>query len=327
MILAPFVVFSRLLTVSGPEEFAVWGSAALTLNLVVAAMVLKLDANFMEASAAASQRRYEFMRRAQRGGGVPAIGLRSKPRFSLPRFPWLAGAGPVAWRQMLDLARGSSRILFLLPGLFGLVAPALFMSQKHAMPSPALVVMPIFVLGFLIHMVVPLGLRSDLDHVDTLKALPISSGAVVLGSMLPAVMYPSAIQFLLTGLLTALPKREWSSITVATVCFIIPFNLLLSSFDSVLVLLFPSSRRLVPGDFLAGARFMLIYLVKFLFLLATGAAAGFFVFLTALVSGDSEIAMGLIGWLVLAIEGAITIYMASLLLDRFDPSADTTEPE
>ena len=179
--------------------------------------------------------------------------------------------------------------------------------------------MPIFVLGFLIHMVVPLGLRSDLDHVDTLKALPISSGAVVLGSMFPAVMYPSAIQFLLAGLLTAL-GGEWSSITVATVCFIIPFNLLLSSFDSVLVLLFPSSRRLVPGDFLGGARFMLIYLVKFLFLLATGAAAGFFVFLTALVSGDSEIAMGLIGWLVLAIEGAVTIYMASLLLDRFDPS-------
>ena len=88
----------------GPRRVCRLGSAALTLNLVVAAMVLKLDANFMEASAAASQRRYEFMRRAQRGSGVPAIGLRSKPRFALPRFPWLAGGGPVAWRETLDFS-------------------------------------------------------------------------------------------------------------------------------------------------------------------------------------------------------------------------------
>jgi hypothetical protein len=323
-ILSPFVVFNRLICAGTAGQFLAWGTAALSILLVVVAGILQLDANFLEASLVASQRRYDWLQRVKRSGGVPALGARSKPRFSLPRFPRLRGAGPIAWRQMLQLLRGSGRLLFVVPAFVGPFVVVLAMHRQSDTPSAGIVVTMIMVLGFFITTIMPLGLRADLDHVDTIKTLPVGSGAIVWGSITSAIVYTTLIQLITAAGLTVLVGR-WTVAISTAVAFAVPVNLLMISSDSVLVLLFPSVRRFDPGDVLVGMRLMLVNLAKMLFVVLMGAIAGFYVFVAYAWLGEAQLALVLVGWIALLLEGIVTVWFAGLLFQKYDPSLHTSE--
>src|SRR5207247_2500464 len=62
VVLAPFDVFGRAL--AAPRlwpDFPLWTSLALGIDLLLLGLILKLDANYEEASYAASQKRYEML--------------------------------------------------------------------------------------------------------------------------------------------------------------------------------------------------------------------------------------------------------------------------
>ncbi len=319
--LAPFEVFSRLLQTHAGAELATWFAVALAMNAAVVVLILWSDANFLEASLAASQKRYELLQRARRGGGMPSIGLRSKPRLSLPRFPRLGGAGPVAWRQALDLLRNSARLLFVLPAVIAMGAPAV-MAGPHGL-TVSVIVLTFFV-SFLISTVMPLGLRADLHHVEALKALPVRPALVVCGSIAAAVLYPTIVQIAVLLLLTAI-SGQWPLASTLSACFVLPLNLLLVSIDSVLVLLYPSTRHVTAGDPLAGARMMLVYMVKYLYLLLAAIVPGLWIVAVNLAMGDSSDAIGVMAagaWMAMFVEGALTVWLASWLFARFDPSLE-----
>ncbi len=322
-VLAPFEIFSRLLQADTAGQLAVWGGAALGANAAVMVFVLWLDANFLEASLAASQRRYEWLQRAKRGGGVPSFRVRSKPWLSLPRFPRLGGAGPIAWRQALELLRNSGRLIFILPAVIVAAAPALFTGPQGLIGSIVIVV--VFI-SFLTSAVMPMGLRADLEHAEALRSLPLPASAVVWGSIASAVMYPTILQIAAVALLSAL-ARQWSLASTLAVGFALPLNLLLVAVDSVLVLLFPSTRRFAPGDFLAFPRAMLTYGVKFLYILVAGIVPGLYLLAVYLILGDSPVAMAAGVWIALVAEGAATVWLASLLFDRFDLSVETANEQ
>jgi hypothetical protein len=323
---APFVVFNRMICAQTGWQFAGWGSAALAITLTVAASILRLDGNFLEASLVASQRRYELMQRAIRGGGVPTIGARGKPRLSLPRFPRLGGAGPIAWRQLLQLIRGSGRLIFVVPALLGPLIGLLMARQTPGDPPLAMIISMTLLIGFLVSTIIPLGLRTDLDHVDAIKSLPIRSTAIVTGSVAAAILYITAVQLMATVAYSAV-LGGWSQSASLAIAFAIPLNLLLVASDSVLVLLFPSVRRFVPGDVLVGMRVMLVSLAKMAFALVAAGLAALFVALVWLVAGESLPAMAAAGWLVLSLEGIATIWAASALFAHYDPSSYGSESE
>jgi hypothetical protein len=101
---------------------------------------------------------------------------------------------------------------------------------------------------------------------------------------------------------------------------VLPVNLLLVAADSVLVLLYPSTRQFTPGDFLVAARMMLTYAAKMLFLLAAAILPGIYALVVQLLFGDA-IALTAGGiWIALAIEGAATVWLAAFLFRRLDPS-------
>src|SRR5262249_8752364 len=112
VLLAPFEVFTRVLFAERWfPELVGWGVGALAIDAALVAIVLKLDANYLESAATISQKVYERMRRAKLGGGVAMpVGPRAG-RLRLPQLPWLAGAGPVAWRQLLIVLRTSRHML------------------------------------------------------------------------------------------------------------------------------------------------------------------------------------------------------------------------
>ena len=166
--------------------------------------------------------------------------------------------------------RSSARLIFVLPAIIAMAAPA-FLGQKRSLAG-AIFAVTAFI-GFMISTIIPMGLRTDLQHVDALKSLPVSSGAIVWGSMASAVLYPTLLQIAIVVVLSAV-GGEWSWASTAAVCFALPINLLLTSGDSVLVLLYPSTRRFAPGDFLAGMRLTLSYVIKMLFVMLALGVAG-----------------------------------------------------
>ena len=89
-----------------------WGAGALAIDAgACSALVLKLDANYLESAATISQKVYERIRRSKQGGGIAMPVGAGAGRLRLPRLPWLAGAGPVAWRQLLIAIRTSRHLL------------------------------------------------------------------------------------------------------------------------------------------------------------------------------------------------------------------------
>ncbi len=74
VLLAPFNVYGRVITAQRVfPEMLQWAAAAVVMNAVLLALVVRLDANYLEAAAGAAQRRYERLRRV-RGGGAMALG-------------------------------------------------------------------------------------------------------------------------------------------------------------------------------------------------------------------------------------------------------------
>ena len=83
---------------------------ALTVDLVLLAVVFGLDAEYLEASASASARIYARLQRMRRVG--PSGAARGgKALFRLPMAPWWGGAGPIFWRQLTTATRGAGRLL------------------------------------------------------------------------------------------------------------------------------------------------------------------------------------------------------------------------
>src|SRR5262249_18381814 len=101
-----------------------WSLLALAVNAGLMALVIALDAQFLESAAAASERLYARLQQV-RAGGAAALGWRSagKVRFSLPSFPWWGGVGPIAWRQLVTAPRTRGPLMFVLI-LFGPVLMA-----------------------------------------------------------------------------------------------------------------------------------------------------------------------------------------------------------
>ncbi len=65
IILAPFDVFGRTIAAESlVPEFVLWAGTALAVNAALAAIVLWLDANYLEAAATVSEKRYELISRA-----------------------------------------------------------------------------------------------------------------------------------------------------------------------------------------------------------------------------------------------------------------------
>ena len=325
VVLAPFVVFSRLIAARTATELVGWGTAALAMVAGVAAAILMLDVNFLDASLAASRRRYEALERLKRSGGLPSLTARSKPRFTVPTFPRMRGAGPIAWSQALQMLRGSGRLIILLPALVGpFAAMGILASRRANEPATGIVIGMTMTIAFLISTIVPLGMRTDLDHVDTIKSLPISAQAIVWGSLGTAIAYITLVQLIaVVAISVALGSWTWgASVAMALAA---PVNLVLVGSDSILVLLFPAIRRFNPNDPLTGARMMLINLAKLIFVVLSAAVAAVAVLVAWLVFGDSLAAMAVAGCAAMTLEGLAMVWVAGLLFGRFDPSAHVAE--
>lgn len=316
-VLAPFEMFGRTITAETIPQFAGWGAAATAIVMLLALIVVRLDANFLEVSAAASEKRYELIQRARRGNPWAAIGGTGSKR-RIPQLPRWGGAGPIAWRQMCTALRGSRRLVFLLI-LFGAgsAVPMFVVSGRGHSATPLLAIAAPILL-FYLPMMLQFDFRGDVDRIDVLKSLPIRPLAMVIGQLATPIAIASVLQLTcIAG--AAIVERKVSWILIAVVACLLPVNLLVFALENLVFLLFPY--RMATGDLQSQGRTMLLVFLKFilLFLLA-GIAAG--VGGLAYLATESWIAFAAAAWTVATILALSILPLLCWAFRRLDPSTD-----
>ncbi len=323
-LLAPFEVFSRTILADRLfPDLLLWGGLALTIDLVLLTIVLRLDSNYLEAAAAVSQKLYGRLERMKRGGSMIALGTPRPPRWSLPRFPWMGGAGPIAWLQLSEVLRNSSSLLVFAVLMFalgsvlmGVVVPESSRSIAAASAGIGVVVYAtfFFAMFFFPH---------DFNRIESLKSLPLRSTAIACGELFGVVSLVTILQAVCFCLLAIWVKHSTIILIVAAL-FAVPFNLVLFAVESLIFLLYPT--RMIPNtpsDLLNVGRQMFSSLLKGMLLLGCyGTAAAFGGIAFALI-GFSAIAFATVSWVVLILEAVGLIYLIAWAFRRFDPSIDT----
>jgi len=272
VLLAPLKVFGRLFTATTWGEGLEYTGLALLINAVLLGVVFYLDADYLEAAAAKSQAMYARLQRLRKGG-VMALGTPGKTaRGAVPLLPYAGGAGPIAWRQMTTAIRNGRGMLLIMILLAIGVGPLLAKAKDNVSLSGSVV-------GVMIWMTLVVGawlrfdFRGDLDQIDHLKSLPVSSWGVAAGQVLTPTLLMTLCHLIVVGSVMGM-TRHLDGVLIAAAALCLPFNALLFGVENFIFLLFPTRTVASPADFQGYGRQILVFFAKgLLLLLAAGVAA------------------------------------------------------
>jgi len=291
------------------------------IDLFMLVVVISIDANYLETAATVSQRRYERLQRARRGGIHTSVATTA--RFHVMQLPWLGGAGPIAWRQLTGAVR-NSRTLFIVLGIIAILGGTFIMQHRGGSSSSleqffgTVAWMNVVFISML-----KFDFRDEIDRLDLLRSLPIRPAAVAVAELITPVLLMTAMQALLliavafsfTG---ARPFVLWAAI------FAVPFNLLLAGVENFLFLMFPlRAAGLIAGDMQLFGRQMVVFLCKFLLLIVALAIAAAIGTVGYILGNKSWPAFGAVAWLALSLIAIAMIPLLARAYSRFDPSVDT----
>jgi len=323
-VLAPFDVFGQAMTARGPAALAKSGLLAIAIDGLLLALVFVLDSAYAQAAIEASARRYAKIQRI-RGGAFLSIGLGKTSTLHLPAPPWLGGAGPVAWRQVISAMRSARGLMLLLLIVAVGAGPALAAaaaSGNSNQMAPLLIGMMLW-LTILIATMLKFDFRGDLDQMEVLKALPIRSAAIAIGQLLvPSFMLAALHVCVLLGAAHAIPAHRTAFLIACALA--LPVDLLLFAIENLIFLLFPSRPAAVsPGDFQVLGRQVVVMAVKVIALAIACLPTMFVAIFVWILSGRSAVALTLAAAPLILIEVAALVPAMAWAFDRFDPSLDT----
>jgi hypothetical protein len=242
-----------LATVSASSPLAWLANASLSLAILAAAVahICWLPVPYREAAIRASERRLQRFARMRSGGGAFGASA-SHPARRVPMFPHLAGAGPVAWRQIQELVRNPRGILLLL-SIVALVAAAAILIPLLRPGDPGLVVRMgrsgIFLVTYLPLLMgdnLACDFRRDLDRIGQLKSWPIAPLALAAGQIAPAAAFATAVQWIGVVVLAAVTAAIRPDVTLLILALMPVVSWIALCIDNLLFLWLPY--RTVPED-------------------------------------------------------------------------------
>jgi hypothetical protein len=325
VLLAPFDVFVRTITAERFfPDLVGWALLALLIDLVMVSIVIGLDANYLETAATVSQRRYERGRRARRGGmGLMSGSGRSGAGFRVKPLPWLGGAGPVAWRQLIGAVRSFRGLLILLAIIAASAGTFVFTRHGGKTAEVQMLGGVGIWMNVLFVSMLRFDFRDELDRMDVLRSLPISPAAIAVAELIAPVLVLTAMQVLLLAAAVGSGLARWP-FALAAVAFTVPVNVLLAGIENLLFLMFPlRAAGLIAGDLQLFGRQMVVFFCKFLLLVAGLAAAAALGTVGFILGGKSWPAFGVMAWIGLSLVAMGTIPLLARAFVRFDPSVDT----
>ena len=323
VVLAPLVPFARLFTAASWGGLLTWGAVAAAIDAALLALILRLDADYREVAIAASERMMQRLERVRRGQVVQqSTGTGAPRRTRLPMFPWVGGAGPTAWRQLVTAFRTSRGVLFVLFVIACFALVPMFVSARSLTgPIVAAAAWGTIMLTAMLKF----DFRAEVDQMAWLKALPLRPTATAAGQLAVPTLFITLLQLLLLGAAAwAAPSARERLFLLAALPFLLPVNLLIVGVENLLFLLFPSRPAgAAPGDISALGRQIVFVLLKMLMIatvagVAAGAAAAAYAF-----TGPSVVPALAVGFVVLAAAAVAIVPLVGLAYARFDPSMDT----
>lgn len=320
-LMAPLEPFSRAIAATRiVPDLLGWAALAAAVDAAMLALVVRLDVNYLEASLVASQRRYQMLQQQRTTGRIPT---RAKVAWRVPRLPWLAGAGPIAWRQMtIALRTGWGMLLFLAFIFAMMLAPMLIHEGKGPAPAGIAVSQMAFLTVILTRML-SFDFRGDLDNLAWLKSLPLHPAAVAVGQLAAPVVFVTLLDLVVIGVLAAVLGVHDPILPLAAV-FAVPFNLLVFGVDNVFFLLFPArAAAATPGDLQHVGRMMLEMAAKTLAVAIGAGYAALLGFIALWLSRGAWAAAMAAAWLGLAMAAGLLIPCLAWAFERFDVSTDT----
>jgi hypothetical protein len=325
ILLAPLEVFSHaILARKWFPDLLGWSAAAAAIDLGLLALILKLDADYLESAAAISQKLYDKLQRLRQGGGVVLPVSSQSARYRIPPFPWLGGCGPQAWRQLLLAIRKSKYTLIMVTVVgiallvFVVVAPA----DANKPAKLALVGLGgLAYLTFLLTLQVPWAFRGDIDYMDCLKSLPVAPFALAVGELAGGVALLGGIQFVvLAGMVLA-----GASIVTMLVgfAFLLLFDVLALALANTLFLVYPVRMpQSHSADFQFLGRMMLFALLQMLLMVPCFGIPAAIGGLASAASRFSLPVFLLTTWVALAAELPLVLLALAWRFHRFDASLD-----
>src|SRR5579859_7185650 len=321
VLLAVFSVYGRAMTAETfYPELVVWGGLALAINCALAVFVMWLDADYIEASVVQSQKQYERLQRVRRGG-LQGWGGGVKKRGRLAQLPWLGGAGPIAWRQLVSALRSSRGLLIMLVIIAVAVFPSMLVLRGGR--GQIAVLGAIGWMSVFLTQRITFDFRGDLDHIDVLKGLPLRATSVVLGELLTPVLVLTTLQLLIAVVATILALLPPNILGLGAIV-LVPVNVVLFEIDNLLFLLFPSRQMTGrPTDVQFFGRTMLMLFAKLVLLAVASVLVSGVGFLVYLAVGQSLIAIVGAGAIMLTVIAAVMLPCVAWAFQRFDISTET----
>lgn len=245
----PFVAVIAAPTVS---EAAPAAALSFAILAAIVAHILWLDVPYRDTAVAGTERFSRRLANMRGGGGSFGVSAR-RVRTRLPMFPRLAGVGPIAWRQLLELIRNPRGVV--------LVVVVVVVSAGGALGGPLLrgAAGEPFPTGFALVAVfmatwVPLlmgeniacDFRRDYDRMPVLKSWPVSPLAVATGQIAAAAGFAASIQLVAVWAIAAISGALPAWLVVAAPVLLPCVSWIAVSLDNLLFLWLPY--RNVPED-------------------------------------------------------------------------------
>jgi hypothetical protein len=333
VLLAPLRPFVTVFTAERVWPDLVGGVAgALGVDLALLAAVIGLNAGLLEASAAASQRVYERLRRQKRGGISAGRIVRFHPesgRGTLPMPPRWGGVGPNVWRHLTTLSRSPLRLLPILVFVVGYPLGLFFLTRRAGPPGfegvPAIVLLS-SVLLFVGSTTLGFDFRADLGRLEDLKALPLRPGGVALGEILTPVLVLTAGEWLTLAVIAGLSPPPTRAVAAAAAALAPPLNVMIVTLENLYFLWFPHAVTTGAGfDVQALGRMMLMSAAKSLVLgLAVAVAAGLGALVYLATGGHRGLTVAT-AWLVVTGFAVSLLPLLALAFERLDVAETRAE--
>lgn len=319
VILAPFDVFARIFTapIAG-WTLLLWALAGIAMNVGLTLIILRLDAAFLEIEVGVGRERHDRLQeRMRRGWAGPVRGR----WLRLPRLPRLGGIGSIARRQMITAARRSWGLIIVLLGVAVAGGFVVRNVDDVDMLLPVTIGVMIYA-SILMTAMVRFDFRTELDHIEWLKSLPIPGWRVTVGELVVPVLLITFVQSVAAaGLLLMVPNAPWALVLVPVFALVV--NLAWIAMENAFFLLYPVRNPVVGvADFTSLGRNVVLWLGRTAAMVVAFAVSAVLAAIAYFVGGQSWPAALVTGWIALGLVGMAAVAGCTLCFARFDVARD-----
>jgi hypothetical protein len=320
-LLAPFSIFAKTFYATASLDLLLWGSLAVGINASLLTLCIRLDANFIEVAASASQRRYSRWQQVKRTGMIWSI--EPVARWRLPQPRHLGGVGPIAWRQLTTALRTTSRPFAMCLAIAVVSGPAL-LTNTLGISLPTRLSLILCGTLLLLPKTLAFDFRGDVDQLNHLKSLPLRPIVIATGQLVTPVLLFTTIHLVM--LASAMPFVDASQrrVFLAMALLTLPLNILLCGLDNLIFLLFPA--RMVPIgrlDFEFFGRMILDFSTKCVVLAACCVAGAVVGGIAYQMTNGSVIVRLMVTWLFLNFTAILAVFAVTWAFCRFDCDSPT----